>query len=57
MGLVRRPKKLEKYRLIFFYSVKAVKLNRYILYLGGHVFLCPRGQGVGSAPDVHESPQ
>ena len=27
------------------------------LPLGGQVFICPRGQGVGGAPNVHESPR
>ena len=46
---------------ISFFSKFAARLGkiRYILYLGvgGQVFLCPHGQGVGSAPNVHKSPQ
>ena len=42
----------------FFYSVKAVKLSTCCTQgVGGQVFLCPRGQGVGSALNVHESPR
>ena len=67
MGLDTGSEKLEKYSLIFFYSVKAVKLGTYCTYgvgtstsrylVGSQVFLCPRGQGVGGAPNVHESPR
>ena len=43
-------------------SVKIVKLDTYILsnshkQRGRGYFLCPRGQGVGSAPNVHEGPR
>ena len=58
MGLDTGSEKLEKYSLIFFYSVKAVKLGTYCTYgVGGQVFICPHGQGVGGAPNVHESPR
>ena len=35
MGLIKGLKKLDTYSLSFFYSVKAVKLLRYIFYIGG----------------------
>ena len=59
MGLIKGLKKLDTYSLSFFYSVKAVKLGTYCKYIGGggQVFICPRGQGVGGAPNVHESPR
>ena len=58
MGKNLQCRRSENYGLIFFCSVKAVKLGTYCTFgIGGQVFPCPRGQGVGSDPNVHGSPQ